>query len=135
LFREWLGQVQVGHLTREGLLALHVRLASYSHEFAPGADLEAMRLAVDDALGVDPLLQVPDYPPGDGEAPAGTASGSGAALGPLPRPLDERKRDRPAHQPGAVALTGTGRCGTGPGTSRRLSEPSLLPIKSASHRC
>jgi hypothetical protein len=64
LFATFRLQVEHGHLTRAGLLALHARLAEYSNEFIPGVGLEAMRLAVDDALDVDQTDAIDDDPRG-----------------------------------------------------------------------
>ena len=64
LFVTFRQQVEHGHLTRIGLLALHSRLADYSHEFAPGVELESMRLLVSDALDVDQTDAIEDDPRG-----------------------------------------------------------------------
>jgi hypothetical protein len=53
-------QVTNGHLSRVGLLALRARL-SVPGEFVEGNDLLAVRLLVNDALGVDSADElVPD---------------------------------------------------------------------------
>jgi hypothetical protein len=63
LFATFAAQVERGHLTRIGLLALRSRLDSEcSHEFEPGPDLDGLALAVNDALGVP--VEVEDDPSG-----------------------------------------------------------------------
>ena len=64
LFTCWQWQIEHGHLTRAGLLALRGRLDEGSNEFVAGDDVLTMRLLVADALGVDSAdEQVPDFPP------------------------------------------------------------------------
>jgi hypothetical protein len=67
LFREWTHQMQAGVLPRSYLLELRVRLDEGNGEFVPGAELDAMRVFVGDALGVE--LDVPDFPPDDDDTP------------------------------------------------------------------
>jgi hypothetical protein len=71
LFTEWHRQLDGGHLTRDGLIALRHRLAPWSGEFEPGPDLDLLRLdaaaALAAAVGCDPAdlpggLDVPDTP-------------------------------------------------------------------------
>jgi hypothetical protein len=57
LFGEWMRLIEHGWLPREALLSLRARLL-VPGEFAAGPDLEAMRLAVADALGV--AVEIPD---------------------------------------------------------------------------
>jgi hypothetical protein len=56
LFREWRSQIAAGHLTRDGLTRLRVRLAS--REFPAGdTERELMAIEVNDALAA--MLGVP----------------------------------------------------------------------------
>jgi hypothetical protein len=59
LFSCWWWQIENGHLTRTGLLALRSRLDPVSGEFIVGPDVEQLRALVDQALGAD-VAQIPD---------------------------------------------------------------------------
>lgn len=52
LFGEWRRQLESGHLTEAGLLALRTRL-TVPGEFEPGNDLALLILEVEQALGMD----------------------------------------------------------------------------------
>jgi hypothetical protein len=60
LLHEWKQLIVAGYLTEPGLLAIRTRLDPISHEFEPGADLELLRLLVDEAIargrGIDVSL-------------------------------------------------------------------------------
>ncbi len=70
LFTEWRRQVEAGHLTRDGLIAVWGRLDPQGNEFFPGEDLDEMRWLLASALGIEPgdrpdAEPPPDYPPDD----------------------------------------------------------------------
>jgi hypothetical protein len=62
LFDCWSWQLEGGHLSRKGLLAVRGRLDETSGEFAPGPDLDLLRLVAADALAADLGVDAADLP-------------------------------------------------------------------------
>ena len=62
LFDCWRVQLDGGHLTREGLMAIRARLDATTCEFAPGPDLDLLSLDVDAAVAESYGAPLEDMP-------------------------------------------------------------------------